>query len=436
MTRWADFLLLLEDGGLQLREMGKVLGKSKSTLQEVLSKRLKGEFVNRPVKGDHRGYKSARKVYTLTARGHEIAHRFGNEEIINRTSHDRDPANKPDKSRENPGPEYLSIHHVILRIPFLTPRPAKLPMMIIRTDETYNPGKLVKSKIDNWNYIKDHQVPIRIKEKDDPSWFPGITVHDKMSGWDWYTYQEEVEGERITTKVWMNGVEISIPEIIGSKDASAYDMIDLQLEKYIPYVLDLEEKLGRSFSRDLLDWQSKFKRLDTGMLAMSLTGEIAHVGDEFARVVWKNGKPGQRMMQWYDEDGKGRMHIDFSHPESPELELTGTGTFVKDSEALRQFRDEIGQKQYNELAREMDHREFGDMILEHADKKWSYKEERIRLRKNEGRVNQVEDLVEKAVNLTTQSYRNAEEELSDLRAIVKELAVTIGSALGMGGFQR
>lgn len=442
---WADFLALLQDGKLSIRQMGKYLGKSKSTLQEVLSKRLVPEFVNMPVRGSARGYKSSRSVYTLTARGNEVVKRYADPEKINRTPTMVTRADNPDTPRENLGEEYLSLHHITVKIPFLTIRPSKLPMLVIRTEDTYSPRKLDRGKIDNWNYIRDHQPPVRLKKKKDPSRFPGITINQGMSNWDWYTFQEEVEGKGITAKIWRREIEISIPELKASKDTSAYDMIDIQLERYLPYILDLEEKLGRSFSRNLTDWQPKFRRLDKGMPAMTLTAEIAHVGDEFARIVWKNGEPGQRVMRWFGEDGKERMHIDWSHnPDEPEIEFTGTGTFADDSEALRTFKEEIGPEEYRDLARDMEHHEFGDMILDRADGKWRHKVEQRRLRLTEKEVTEIKsvlvrtheflELSEKKHDRQMSDMRGIhEEEISDMRALMKEFIVTMSSALGLGG---
>ena len=233
--------------------------------------------------------------------------------------------------------------------------------MVGRTQETYKPRTLNKDDITNWNYIQDRAR------------FPDIKIHTKMKGWDWYSYTEKIAGKSLTFKVMVDFLQINGAEVIAGMDKTSYEMMELQMLQFLPYIDDIKAKLQTYFMKDYRSWIPNFKYLDKGLPAMTITGELAHVGDELAKFVWDNGTPGHRVMRWMGEDGKERAHIDFSHKPLPEIEFTHPGSFADDAESHRLFKEDIGPREEKTLVEDMDPVEFGNMILDIADKKWSHR---------------------------------------------------------------
>lgn len=361
----ATILTMIDTRKYSLRQIAKKINKTHTAVQTMVKRLISEGYIDQPVRISHKSYRSSKSIYTVTAKGKEfIIH----EKIMLPPDDHIGPNNvatprqqKPFLTSQEKG-EYTSLHRGRIFIPFNTQRPATLDYLAFRTDQRFTP-RTEEGTLNRWNYAKNSKADMK---------------QHKMKNWDWYSFTESNEGKDLSILVYRKGIYICVPDIQFPDSEKINEII---LEKYIrpmqPIISQVQDKLNRYFIKDLRSWLPKLKEAEHGMYEIVFTGEIALVGDKFAKVTYDSGK---HLMKWYGEDGKVRMTIDHSHKENPELEFTAPGSFIDDAEGAKSFRDGIGKDQYRDMARNMEHKEFGDMILDHVDGKWSYREEQEKLK--------------------------------------------------------
>ncbi len=417
-----NLLWYLDTRRFSLHEIAKKLGKAYSTVQEQVKNLVLEGYLEQPLRASHKAYKSSRSIFALTGKGKEFLATQGHLPGINRPDYDRIGLNKPTMGREEvlflslrESGEYQSLHRGRIFIPFVTPKPAKLPYLAFRTNEKFTPRGVDKKDITNWDYIQKARMDIK---------------EHQMTNWDWYSFIEKMGSKDLSVLVYNEGITICISDIQFPESEDAYDIItDQYLIPLQPVIKNIQERLNNYFVVNHQSWHPKLKEAEPGMYQMTLTGELAMVGDGFAKVVYNNY---QKTMYWNNPDGSRRMHIDRSHPETgPELEFTNPGSFIDDEVKAKKFKEEIGKEQYREIAENSDPREFGDMILDHIDKKWSYKAEQIKLSETRKELELLKLDKERDVTQITSVLTSVTEKLSQIADVLGAI-----TGAGYGGIPR